>query len=155
MMVFITQLTKMHPGCEREIQAARSRNDRSLTKEDYIDLMKAILTKFRRLIVVVDALDESVEATQFCEAFSELLSPAPSNTNVLILVTSREEINSERLLAPLATSKLSLADKTKADIRTFVSDEVDRRIRSRTLKLRNSALKTEIVRSLVDRADGL
>jgi hypothetical protein len=155
MMVFVMQLTKIQPDCAREIEAARSRKDSSLTEPDYIELMKAILIKFRRLIIVVDAVDESMETREFSQAFAELLSPALSNTRVLILVTSREDINVERLIAPLTTSKLSLANRMNADIERYVSEEVDRRIRSRTLKLRDPALATEIARSLVDRADGL
>jgi hypothetical protein len=155
MMVFVTQLTKIQPDCLGEIEAARCRNDRSLTELEYINLMKAILIKFRRLVVVVDALDESVEASKFSETFAEILRFDRNNTNVFILVTSREDVNSERLLGPLAVSRLSLTDRTKADIRTYVSAEVDWRIRSRTLKLRDHALQTEIVDSLVARADGL
>lgn len=155
MMVFITQLTKIQQDCLKEIEVARSRTDRSLTETDYINLMKAILVKFRRLLVVFDALDEAVEVKEFSETFAELLSPALTYTRVFVLVTSREDINIERLIAPLATSKLSLADRTQTDIRTYVSAEVDRRVRARTLKLRDPALANEIVSSLVDGAEGL
>ena len=155
MMVFITQLTKLIPDCRREIEAARNRKDRILTESDYLGLVKAILKYFRRVVIVVDALDESVEQKEFSNAFEELLSHALSNTTVLILVTSREEVNVERLVVPLATSKLSLEHRMRADIETYVTAEVDRRIRSCTLKLRDAGLRTKIIRSLVDRADGL
>lgn len=155
MMAFVTQLTKIQPDCVSEIEAARCRNDRNLTEQEYIKLMKAILIKFRRLVVVVDALDESTEASKFSKTFAEIMGFDQNKTNVFILVTSREDVNSERLLTPLAMSRLSLTGRTEADISTYVSAEVDRRIRSRTLKLRDHALQTEIVGSLVARADGL
>ena len=154
-MVFVMQLSRMQPECMREIEEARSRNDRSLTTADYVKLIKAMLAYFRRVVVVVDALDESVEATEISQAFEELLKPALIPTKILILVTSRPNINIERLVAPLATSKLSLSSRTRTDIRKYVTAEIDRRIGSRNLKLRDPGLATEIVHSLVDRPDGL
>jgi hypothetical protein len=133
MMVFITQLTKIQPSCMRAVEAARHRSDRSLTDTDYVDLIKDMLVYFRRVILVIDALDESVEVNKFSQFFEELLNPALITTKVLLLVTSREDVNVERLIAPL----------------------VERRIRSRTLKLRDPRLATDIIHSLVDCADGL
>jgi len=155
MMVFITQLTKIQPSCMRAVEAARHKSDRSLTDTDYVDLIKDMLVYFRRVILVIDALDESVEVNKFSQFFEELLNPALITTKVLLLVTSREDVNVERLIAPLVESRLSLADKTKADIRMYVAAEVERRIRSRTLKLRDPRLATDIIHSLVDCADGL
>lgn len=74
---------------------------------------------------------------------------------MFILTTSREDVNVERLLAPLATCQLSLVNRMGGDIRTYVTAEVEERIRLRTMKLRDAALATEIVDCLVDRADGV
>ena len=155
MMVFIMQLSQTKPECMKKIQEARSRNERSLTDADYIDLIKAMLAYFRKVIVVVDALDESVQAPEISEAFGKFRNPALITTEILIFVTSREEIKIERLIAPLVTNKLCLSSRTEADIRRYVAAEVDRRIDSRSLKLRDPGLATEIVRSLVDSTGGL
>jgi hypothetical protein len=153
--VLIAQLIKIQPRCLREVEAAKSRSDRGLTEAGYVKLAHAIKAYFKQVIVVVDALDESAEVRKFAHAFADLLMPSQSSTRTFIFTTSREDVNIERLIAPLATCQLSLINKMKHDIQTYIASEVKERIRLRILKLRDAELATEIIRCLVDCADGV
>jgi hypothetical protein len=153
--ILITQLIGIQPCCIKEVEAPRARNNRGLTEADYVKLFKAITSHFEQVVIVVDALDESVEIRKFARTFAELLAPSDYATRVLIFTTSREDVNIERLMAPLATCHLSLVGRMTQDIETYVAAEVKERVQSRTLKLRDAGLINDIIRSLVDQADGL
>lgn len=110
---------------------------------------------FGKVIVVLDALDESVEEEAFINGFKELLLSSQSDTTVQILVTSRNDLNIERLILPLVTWGLSLMDAMVQDIGTYITAEIDDRVRSRRLKLRDPSLAKQISETLVRQADGL
>ena len=153
--ILITQLIRIQPCCIEEVEASRARNNHGLTEADYVKLFKAITSYFEQVVIVVDALDESVEIKKFARTFAQLLAPSDNATRVLIFTTSREDVNIERLIAPLATYHLSLVGRMTQDIETYIATEVKERIQSRTLKLRDAGLIDNIVRLLVDQADGL
>lgn len=151
----MTQLIKAQPICIKEVEVAKARNDRSLTEADYVKLAKTIMNYFRQVIVVVDALDECCEVRKFAQTFDELLASSQGGTRTFIFTTSRDDVNIERLITPLATSKLNLIDRMWLDIETYITAEVKERIRTRILKLRDAELADEIIRCLVDRAEGV
>jgi hypothetical protein len=153
--VLITQLIKAQPICIKEVEAAKARNNRSLTETDYVKLAKTIMNYFRQVIAVVDTLDESCEVRKFVQIFDEFLACSQGVTRTFIFATSRDDINIERLITPLATCKLSLINRMRHDIETYVAAEVTERIRTRILKLRDAGLATEIIHCLVDHADGV
>ena len=154
--LLLVQLSQRQPGCIDDIKAAYSASKRKLTKERYLKVVKAVLTHFRRVIIVADALDESLEQEAFAHGFSGLLEAgADSDIVVQVILTSREDLNVERSIQTIATSRLSLGKQMEDDIRTYISSEVKARLHSRKMKVANLALVDEIVRSLVERADGV
>lgn len=119
-------------------------------------IIKVVLAHFKRVLIVVDALDESLEEEAFAQAFADLLQTAAnSDVVVQVILTSREDINVERSIAAIATSRLSLVNQMEDDIRTYISFEVSERLRTRKMKLADAALAGEIVHSLVERAEGM
>ena len=154
--LLLVQLSQRQPGCIDDIKAAYSASKRKLTDERRLKIVKAVLAHFRRVIVVVDALDESLEEEAFAHGFSGLLETGlDSDTVVQVILTSREDLNVERSIETIATSSLSLGKQMEDDIRTYISSEVKGRLRSKKMKLANLALVDEIVRSIVERADGM
>ena len=111
---------------------------------------------FKRTIIVLDALDECLqgELESLIHGFRELLGPLECST-IQILVTSRHELAIERLILPLATSQTSLMKNIRQDIVTYVNNEIDERIGSKRLKLRNSGLAKDIKDGLLRHSDGM
>jgi hypothetical protein len=152
----LVQLLKTQQSCIGEIEAAHKVNKRKLTGERYMEITKAVLAHFKRVHIVVDALDESLEEEAFAQAFTDLLhTAANSDVVVQVVLTSREDLNVERSIAAIATSRLSLVNQMEDDIRTYISFEVNERLRTRKMKLADAALADEIVHSLVERAEGM
>lgn len=152
----LVQLLRIRPSCIDEIKAAHTANKRKLTGERYLQIIKGVLVHFKRVLIVVDALDESLEEEAFAQAFADLLQTAANNGVVVqVILTSREDLNVERSIEAIATSRLSLANQMEGDIRTYISFEVRERLRVRKMKLADAALAGEIVHSLVERAEGM
>jgi len=154
--VVLVQMLKTQPSCIGEIEAAHTANKRKLTGERYMKIIKVVLAHFKRVLIVVDALDESLEEEAFAQAFADLLqTAADSDVVVQVILTSREDLNVERSIAAIATSRLSLVNQMEDDIRTYISFEVGERLRTRKMKLADAALAGEIVHSLVEHAGGM
>lgn len=152
----LVQLLRYQPNFIGEIKAAHLANNRKLTDERYMKIIKAILVRFTRVLIVVDALDESLEEDAFVQAFSDLLKvETDSHTVVQVILTSREDLNIERAIKDIAISRLSLGDQMEDDIRTYISSEVRDRLRSKKMKLADPSLADKIVHSLVERAAGV
>jgi hypothetical protein len=104
----------------------------------------------------MDALDESLEGEAFAQAFANLLQAAAnSDVVVQVILTSREDLNVERSIAAIATSRLSLVNQMEDDIRAYISFEVSERLKTRKMKLADATLADKIVHSLVERAEGM
>jgi hypothetical protein len=139
-----------------KIQATYLLNKRKLTDGRRMEMIKAVLADFRRVLFVVDALDESVEEEAFAQAFSDLLQYDTDNDAVIqMILTSREDLNVERSIKAIATSRLSLSGQMEDDIRTYISSEVRARLQSKKLKLADPDLADRVVRSLVEHAEGM
>lgn len=130
--------------------------NKRLKLDDLESLLHSVSTHFGRTLIILDALDECNDLDLFVERLKQLNSSSIKSTNIQILVTSRHEINLERLLLSHAKFhlKLSKADVLN-DIHTYVSAEMDARISSGKLKLRQPNLRTDIISSLTARADGM
>jgi hypothetical protein len=152
----LVQLLRYQPDSIDKVQAARSANKRKLTDDRYMKIIKDVLVDFRRVLIVVDALDESLEEQAFAQAFSDLLQTKADNSTVIqVILTSREDLNVERSIKAIATSSLSLSNHMEDDIRVYISSEVRGRLQSKKMKLADPDLADKIVRSLVERPEGV
>jgi hypothetical protein len=122
---------------------------------DYPAILRTLSIRFGSIYIIVNALDESTEEEVFIEGFRDILSAQPDTKPFKILIASRHSLKIERLLVPMAVSQLSLNERTGSDIVKFVTNEIESRVRSRKLKLRNQALASRIENALTGRNDTL
>ena len=158
-MTVVRQLVRQHLDCLEDIEmlfdTKKQDASRKLSTGEYLRLIKAMSLQFKQVIVVIDALDESVEEEAFINGFEELLLTSQGDTTIQILVTSRNDLNIERLILPLATWILSLMDAMVQDIGTYITAEIEHRVRAKRLKFRDPSLGKQISETLVRQADGL
>lgn len=154
----ITQLVKQSSDCytqaEKWLDSSSYELNQRLPSLDYSSLLKAVAGGFARTFIVLDALDECDDLPALVNCFRVLLGPLDSSS-MHILATSRNDMVIERLILPLATSGLSLMRNIMEDIVTYVTTEVDNRIRSKRLKLRNPDLGRHIKIALLKNSDGM
>jgi len=154
----IAQLVKQSSSCYTQVEKwfdSRSHElNQRLPSSEYGSLLKAVAGDFARTIVVLDALDECNDLSALVQCFQELLGVLDSSS-MHILATSRNDLVIERLILPLATSELSLMRNIREDIVTYVTTEVDDRVRSKRLKLRNPDLGKQIKIALLKNSDGM
>lgn len=159
LMTMVRQLVQQQVVCLKDIEilfdTKKQDVSRKLSTSEYLRLIKAMSLHFKQVIVVVDALDESTDEEAFVNAFEELLVTDQGGTTIQILVTSRNDLNIERLLVPLANSILSLMDAMVQDIGTYITAEIQDCVRSKRLKFRDPGLGKQISETLVRQADGL
>jgi hypothetical protein len=84
-----------------------------------------------------------------------LQAAAKSGVVAQVILTNREDLNVERSIEAIATSRLSPASQMEDDIRTYISFEARERLRTRKMKLADAALAGETAHSLVERAEGM
>ncbi|KAA6408778.1 MAG: hypothetical protein FRX48_07121 [Lasallia pustulata] len=159
LMTVVRQLVQQHGECLKDIEmlfdTKKQDVSRKLSTGEYLRLIKTMSLHFKQVIVLIDALDESVEEETFINAFEELLFTSQGDTTIQIILTSRNDLNIERLVLPLTTWILSLKDAMVQDVGTYIAAEIEDRVRSRRLKFRDPSLGNQILESLVRQADGL
>lgn len=117
----------------------------------------AELTKTLKIVLVVDAIDESDDMKAVVSLLLRL-----QNIAVKVFFTSRPEITIRRVWSLETVREGSRAFElgilptfVRPDIEIYVSDELDRLISTGELTLRDPALRFEIIKSLADRSDGM
>ncbi|MCJ1456462.1 hypothetical protein MMC28_006823 [Mycoblastus sanguinarius] len=158
LMTVVSQLLRAQSDCFVDASVLfknkYENTGRTPTAPEYISMIRSMSLRFRNVFVIVDALDESSEEEDFIKAFRDLVKDTHHCSNLKVLVTSRSDISIERLISPLATYRSCFRDVVGEDIRTYVRGEVDRRLSSRQLKLRDPAVADQIMEVLTSRADG-
>jgi hypothetical protein len=101
-------------------------------------------------MIIVDGLDEvATDRSGVADILQSLNYPGG---NIKTLFASRKEID---LQYPLQDYKeLSIAAMS-SDLRLYVASEIERRTANRKLRIRDPDLKEYIMRTLVDKADGM
>jgi hypothetical protein len=102
--------------------------------------------------MVVDALDESTDRSGFSRGLRSFLD---ENENIKLLLTSRQEVELERLITPVASHRLALKDYMRSDIKSYLIAEIGARIGQGTLKLGRKPLISDIVAAIEEKADGM
>ncbi|KAI9150697.1 Glutathione transporter [Paramyrothecium foliicola] len=118
--------------------------------EDLQSVLLAEMVRTETTFLIIDALDEcpKTERARFVEA----ILPALHKANVNILITSRKEMDIEKLLEGVATT-LSIQDATvDADIATYVDTLMSQ---DQFLNSMDAAIKEEIRDGIVSQAKGM
>jgi hypothetical protein len=121
-----------------------------LSMADYMKLVKQMCSHWMRVNLIVDALDECVNLSEFVDGLSEL-----SKSNIRLLMTSRHDLSSREAISQIACSSMSLVKHMATDIDAYLRGEVAARLNTGSLKLRDSSLAGQIVVILKRKADGL
>ena len=155
----ISQLLNQAPQCLDDLKALKAHKGGEARGKpsvgDCVQLLKAFTLRFKRVFIVVDALDESSEVKALIEGLNELRSSTITKTTAQVLVTSRQEIQIERRMLRHLTQSLCLAENIKHDIQRFVTDQVQARVSMSTLKFRDPNLRSQITTALCNGADGM
>lgn len=123
-----------------------------LTSFQYIKLIQELLGNWPSTNLVVDALDEANEASNFIEGLSSITRGV---SNLKILVTSRYEAELVRSLEPIVKYQISLVDHMQNDIEMYLMTEIERRVASGAIKFREPGLDIEIFNAIKHRTDGM
>lgn len=117
---------------------------------DLLDVFERSLALFSTCLIVIDGLDELPRESQFTivGAIKSLLSS--DKTLIKALVSSRSEENDIRraLRGPQFHSIEISTDNISSDIRAFINDEVDARIKQGRLMLGSPSVRDEILQAL-------
>ena len=118
-------------------------------------MLKTLTLRFETVYVVVDALDECRNIETFLDGLNELRSSNNTKTNAKVLITSRQEIDIERQIKRHSTCSLCLTHYIGKDIRRFLTVQVQMRMSTGKLKVRDPALRNRIITALCDGAVGM
>ncbi|KAI1390860.1 ankyrin repeat-containing domain protein [Hypoxylon trugodes] len=118
-----------------------------------LEVITDISTLFDQIFIIVDGLDECVVHT--CEVVDGLadLSTSQNHEIITMALLSRDEFQiRERLESEF--KHIDIQAHTE-DIQLYVASELEERINSRKLRLRDMSLKDHIMTQLVDGAKGM
>ncbi|KAF2816739.1 uncharacterized protein BDZ99DRAFT_492706 [Mytilinidion resinicola] len=157
------QLLRQSPECQQKtriIQKQKSKDfDCGPTNADCLTMMKSGILSLERTFIVVDALDEVSDKESISKMLKDILEMSVSSSEkgertpaVNVLVASRADAIVDRILRPLRPYILTLEVGSRQDIEQFVEAEIEVRILSRKLKLRNTSLGQEIKEKILSRA---
>ena len=116
------------------------------------DLLVRMASNFNEVMIIVDALDEC--GTQSKKVTKLLASLNDSNEigNIKTLFFSRDEQEIREVLE--GYDQVSIAAES-SDLRLFVGAEIELRIRNKDLRIKDSSLKKDIMKRLVEGAEGM
>ena len=152
----LVQLCNQNPGFFTRIQVVyESQKDchRALRTDELVEILKMGLPTFNTTLILVDALDECIEAGAFVETLLELKGFLSSN--VKVLVSSRREACIVDLLGDTQLQVELQGRYVAEDITTYISSQLQTILQSGKLKLRNPALEFEIKEALISGSQGM
>ena len=120
------------------------------TSEVLADLFVEMSYCFSNCMVIVDGIDEcGKDQAEVVELLSGLRERSDT---IKMIVLSRNEREIGDYMSNFENVSIAAAS---SDIRLYVAAEIERRINAKKLRLRNSALKEEIMDKLIDGAQGM
>ncbi|KAH7391522.1 ankyrin repeat-containing domain protein [Cadophora sp. MPI-SDFR-AT-0126] len=123
------------------------------TCEQLGELLSRISKCFECVMLVIDGLDESADPQERSSTL-HLLSTlsAPENGTIKIVYTSRDEIDIRRSFE--AFEGMSIAARSN-DLELYVAAIIEMRIKNKSLRMRDPALKEIIINGVVSKANGM
>lgn len=136
---------------DERVMSIGSAISKPLALSEYISLIRKLCLGWKRVVLVIDALDECSDVDQLVDGLMVLAG----GSNLRLLLTSRFDVEMQRAIEPLASLQVSLSECMQDDIRTYLISETRTLIARRTLKFRSSDLEQKIVSELAKKADGM
>jgi hypothetical protein len=121
--------------------------------QDILMVLRKMVCEFDNVRLVVDALDECGDNTRLvAKQLKELVDCESRNLSLALL--SRDEVDIRDVFGPPFSAHIEIAAHVE-DVEQYVRTEIEKRTKERTLQVRHPALKEDIVRTLVEKADGM
>lgn len=150
----LAQLSGQKVKFPEEIQRLHDESTRHQQQPNLSSLIETfffLIGRFRRVYLVIDALDECTEREDLLNFINEVANQKAGNAS--ILVASRKEQDFVAGLEGITKNSLCVQDApTEDDIRLFIQKRLMRDLK---LKKRPEPVKREIEQSLVDGAHGM
>ena len=117
--------------------------------EELTTLLHKLIFQFYEVAIIIDGVDEREDPSKVASTLSNLAARCAA---VRLLVVSRDEVAIRNQLRDF--EHLSIAARNE-DLKLYVSAEIQERSHKGSLKIKNAALKDEILEELVNGADGM
>lgn len=146
----LIQLQNKKIGIPEEIQELYQRRGPLLDSSSIEGLQKAlpsVTRQFSKVILIIDALDECANRMDFLQKIKWFRTLEKVN----LLVTSREEFDIKLEFEGFPSLMIS-PNNIAGDIELYIINEIERQPKLQRLK---QAMKSKIIRSLVEQADGM
>lgn len=153
----IRQFALQHESCFEELETFyKDNNPRGkppvpLTPKALCSLIQKMAVFFEDALIIVDGLDECGQDQAIVVELLAGLNVVGEN-NIKTLFASRPEVDLEKHLSDY--TKVSIAARS-SDLKLYVRSEIEERIRTRKLRLRDPNLKEQITERLTEGADGM
>lgn len=123
------------------------------TCEQLGDLLSRLSRCFECVTIVIDGLDEISDPHERSSTL-QLLSTlsAPQNGTIKCVYTSRDEIDIRRSFEAL--EGMSIAARSN-DLELYVAAVIELRLKNKSLRMRDPALKEIIINGIVSKANGM
>ncbi|KAL6360885.1 hypothetical protein LRP88_05618 [Fusarium phalaenopsidis] len=131
---------------ERQLQSGPS------TKK-LIKVLRMMCSSIDRVYIIVDGLDECGKQVEECVESLAALLPSPDDEALNLALLSRDEMPIRDIVGG-QFQNIEIEAHT-ADIQRYVASELEQRIASRKLRLRNLSFKDVIMTRLVDGSKGM
>ena len=116
------------------------------------DLLVEMASNFNEVMIIVDALDECGSQNKKITRLLSSLNGSNEISNIKTLFFSRDEQEIREVLE--GYDQVSIAAES-SDLRLFVGAEIELRIRNKDLRIRDISLKEDIMKRLVEGAEGM
>jgi hypothetical protein len=123
-----------------------------LSIDDLKGSFSTISRHFKDVIVLIDALDEANDRVTLLCFLRELV--LITGRNFKLLVTSRREADIEADFGGFPSVELNEAT-SKADVRIYISAQIESRVQKGLFRLHDNSLKDTIISHLVQHSAGL
>lgn len=138
------------------LEAIRTRtDDPSISDTDALWslLVMIISTHFKRLFVILDALDECIERSTLLLTLDRMLGYKNPQCSCSFLFTSRKEYELEEMFLKHAIPTVRIrSDDVAADVKFFVAKSIEEDCKLKNLQL---DLKNDIISTLAQQAKGM
>jgi hypothetical protein len=123
--------------------------ERRATPDELCELIRSLAVHLDESMIVVDGLDEISSGRS---DVTRLLAVLSSCVSIKVILSSRPEIDIKRHLSSFTPISIAACS---ADLQLYVASEIEKRISNGSLTISDPILKEEIMRTLVERAEGM
>lgn len=154
LMTITKQLLDQSPECLAHAKEVFEDNSNyPFHPAKYVPLIEELMSRFREVLLLVDALDEASEKNQIAESLTSLHGFGKIKGIVTkVIVTSRFDLHVERRYPEITSTRITLADNMRDDIDNYIKKELEVRMSQGSLKLRNKDLISSVLQQVGTRA---